>query len=468
MCSANTKTPIFPTRGAGPARDGRKVRPASLDSGFRRNDHSGQAGSAKTALGVIPAEAGIHSHHQRSSKPVKGVPCAGGTSAVRAVRSAMGRALPVATRLAALILLGVLVLSPSAHGQQRFPPPDFESGYKQPELSLQTHQTYAGEAVSAALLVAVMCVGAWLLLRRRTRRGIFLLGLASLFYFGFYKGGCVCPIGAIQNITLALYDARHVVPVILLVVFMAPLVLALFCGRVFCGTACPLGAIQDVFLFRPVRTAAWLDDSLGLLRYFVLGLVVYFTASGGYFLMCRYDPFVSFFRFGGSPWLWLFGGGLLFIGLFIGRPFCRFLCPYGAVLSLAARWTATGVSVTPDDCINCSLCRDACPFGAIAPPRDEAPMSRAMRTVLVVFSIVSIVVVPVMGYRVSGRSAAGAVLGIWLGLVIVAKLLSVCMGPARPTFQVDHARCFSCGRCYLSCPRERARLKAKGNPIASS
>jgi len=359
-----------------------------------------------------------------------------------------------------------LLMSSVASGQQRFPPPDFETGYTQPALQLQTRQTFPEEALAAGLLLLAMGFGAWALLWRRSRRMIFVLAVACLLYFGFYRGGCLCPIGAVQNVMLALSDPSYVVPLLALVLSVAPLVMALFLGRVFCGTACPLGAIQDIFLFRPVRVPRWLDEGLGLLRYVVLGVVVYAAAAGS-FLMCRYDPFVAFFRFSGSAGMLAFGGALLILGMFVGRPFCRYLCPYGALLSLAAKWTSRGVSVTPDECINCTLCRDACPFGAIVPPRSGSRMSRRMRAFLWGMAILSIVVCSAGGYVATGRTVGGLILGLWFAVVIVAKLLSLSVLSERETYEVDHAKCFACARCYLSCPRERARLKGEGEPVES-
>ena len=53
----------------------------------------------------------------------------------------------------------------------------------------------------------------------------------------------------------------------------------------------------------------------------------------------------------------------------------------------------------------------------------------------------------------------GALLGAWCGLVVGVKLLSLTIMPRRKFYEINHARCVTCGRCYRYCPRERLRLK---------
>jgi polyferredoxin len=258
-----------------------------------------------------------------------------------------------------------------ALAEQRFPPPEFESGYVRPIMPTPWPRATWQEAADVAALVVALGVAAWLALRARSRRGLWVLGVLSLIYFGFYRGGCVCPIGAIQNVSLALADSSYVVPLTVVIFFVAPLVFALLFGRVFCGSVCPLGAIQDLVLFRPVRLPPWLDRALRVVPFLYLGVAVLFAATDSMFLICRYDPFVAFFRLTGTLEMLAFGGGMLVLAAFVGRPYCRFLCPYGALLGLCSRWAWKRVSVTPDECIVCSLCEDACPFDAIRTPTPE-------------------------------------------------------------------------------------------------
>jgi polyferredoxin len=213
-----------------------------------------------------------------------------------------------------------------------------------------------------------MGVSAWIVLKRRNRKWLLGLTVASLAYFGFYREGCICPIGSIQNVTVALADPKYSIPIVVTLTFFLPLVVTIFFGRAFCGGVCALGAIQEIVLLHPITVPRRLDRALGLLRYVYLGLAIFFAlrpALAREFLICRFDPFVGLFRRTGQPHMLIAGGLLLGAGMFVGRPYCRYLCPYGGILSLCTRLARRGVTITPDKELDCGLCTGACPYGAI-------------------------------------------------------------------------------------------------------
>ena len=278
------------------------------------------------------------------------------------------------SRRMVLLLVSAALLATCAAlwAQSRFPPPDFRSGHQLPQTQYPQARAEWRDVVDVAVLVVALGLAAWLTLVRRSRRWTAVLSVGALVYFGFYRQGCICPIGAIQNVSLGLTSPTYYVPLAAVVFFALPLAGALFIGRAFCGGACPLGAIQDVVLIRPVRLPSWLAHALGLFPFFYLGAAVLLAATNSFFLICRYDPFVSFFRMSGAFQMLVAGGVVLGLATFIGRPYCRFLCPYGALLGLLSRVSWKKVSVTPDQCVRCRLCEDACPFDAIRKPTTGA------------------------------------------------------------------------------------------------
>ena len=280
---------------------------------------------------------------------------------------------------AAILALFVLALgaAPSAPAQaipytrpvETAPQQDaIGGGYRTPAVQRPLPRDYWLQVLDVVLLGAAMGISVWLVLKRRSRRWLVALAIGSLGYFGFYREGCICPIGSIQNVVVAIADPRYSIPMVVTATFVLPLVVALFFGRAFCGGVCALGAIQELVVLRPVQVPRRLDRALGLLKYVYLGLAVLFAvrpALARDFLICRFDPFVGFFRRTGAPHMLLIGGAFLVVGMFVGRPYCRYLCPYGGLLAWCARVAKRGVTITPDRELDCGLCAGACPYGAI-------------------------------------------------------------------------------------------------------
>ncbi|MCA9263108.1 MAG: 4Fe-4S binding protein [Planctomycetales bacterium] len=254
-------------------------------------------------------------------------------------------------------------------------PDDIGAGYQVPPVQRTPPRSAVMAVVDVVMLTAGMLTIAWVMRRNRRRRIVSFVTLLSLAYFGFYRQGCVCPVGSTQNVAASLVDQSLTVPFVVLLFFLLPLIAALLFGRVFCGGVCPLGAIQDVVLLRPVQTPRTVDRYGGLFKYVYLGLAIWFAvlpAAQRDFIICRFDPFVGLFRLNGPAWILVLGVALLALGTVVGRPYCRFLCPYGGLLSIVSRFAFWPVSITPDEELDCGLCVDSCPFGAIRQLRAEA------------------------------------------------------------------------------------------------
>jgi len=275
----------------------------------------------------------------------------------------------------AIVIAWLAGAAASAWAAERFPPPDFQGGHRVPTMAEPSARTWSAGWLDVGLLAVALGVQTWLMLVRRSRTAVAWTTVIWLAYFGFWRGGCVCPIGATQDVAAALARADYVAPATVIVLFALPVLFALLFGRVFCSGVCPLGAIQDVVLVHPVRVPRWLAAALGVVPWIYLGVAVLLAATDSLFIICRYDPFVSLFRVTGSAGMLVYGGVLLGLSLIVGRPYCRFLCPYGALLGLCARVAWKRPTITPDECIACRLCKDACPVDAIRMPADdgEAP-----------------------------------------------------------------------------------------------
>ena len=164
---------------------------------------------------------------------------------------AVGKALLVIT----LLLLPVLA---SPQIKERFPKPDFQSDYTRPDLITPSPRSTAQEYIDILVLAAALGLAVYFAHKQRSRRRIFLLMVFSLVYFGFFRKGCVCSVGAVQNVFLALFDPAYAIPIAVILFFVLPLIVTLFYGRTFCAAVCPLGVIQDAVILKPVKVPQWL------------------------------------------------------------------------------------------------------------------------------------------------------------------------------------------------------------------
>ena len=410
---------------------------------------------------------------------------------------------------------GTALAAVPARASDIIPVPDF-TDYRVP-ISVPPAVEHPGwEWLSVLLLALALCLASYLALARRSRRGVYALTVACLLWFGFFREGCVCPIGAIQNVALALGDPGYALPASVLLFFLLPVVFTLFFGRTFCAAVCPLGAVQEVVAVRPVQVPRWLDHGLGLIPFFYLGLALLYAATATGFVVCRYDPFVAMFRLSGNFNMLVFGAAVVLIGVFVGRPYCRYLCPLGAELAVCSRASKWHVRIAPTECTRCRLCESSCPYGAIELPTRPLPnrMRPAARTrlatalglapllVLAGVLVGGLLALPLArlhpedrlaervlredqglvegttdaseAFRNTGRPVeelvadvlairagfrlGGRWLGAWMGLVVGLKLIALTVRGKREDYLPDRGRCVSCGRCYKYCPEEQMTL----------
>lgn len=234
-----------------------------------------------------------------------------------------------------LLSIGTLLFSwVMLQAQNRFPKPDFESGYQYPELHYAIPNETLWVVLDLFMLVLLMSIVVWAVYKKHTRKPIFWVSVISVAYFGFFRSGCVCSIGSIQNIALAMVDSTYHLPLTVLLFFILPILFAFLFGRVFCAGVCPFGALQELVNVKNYRISKAVTAALGIIPWLYLIFAVLYAVTRSRFIICQFDPFIGIFRLGGDVGLLLFGALLLILSVFTGRPFCRFLCPYGALLSL--------------------------------------------------------------------------------------------------------------------------------------
>ena len=147
---------------------------------------------------------------------------------------------------------------------------------------------------------------------------------------------------------------------IAIVGFLLFIILTFVFGRIFCGYLCPIGAIQELVYHMPTKKLKITNKNLPIFvhsLFFVIFLILGFVFSMGFL---TYFGFRDFFHLRiVSPFFYIFLT-LLAISIFIYRPFCRFFCPYGMLLSLVSAKSIFKLQ-RKDDCIDCKKCERVCP-----------------------------------------------------------------------------------------------------------
>ena len=138
------------------------------------------------------------------------------------------------------------------------------------------------------------------------------------------------------------------------------LLLSLVFGRIFCGHICPAGAIQELASLVPLPKIGqnWKEISRGIRA--VVFVIVLAAAFGWSVGIIDYFGLEEFFSLDVTSVLFYVFLGVLLLSTVVYRPFCRFICPYGLLLSLTAAVSSFKFRRT-DKCIECGLCEKACP-----------------------------------------------------------------------------------------------------------
>ena len=189
-----------------------------------------------------------------------------------------------------------------------------------------------------------------------------------------------CPIGSLQAV---LTSRDHSFSFYVVGFF---LLIGAAMGRLVCGWLCPFGLVQDLLHKIPVpkklsrlpgdKLLRWLKYLILIGFVVVLPLTVLDVVGQGQPWFCKYicpsgTLFAGLPLIGTNPALrgalgWLFTWkaaillGLVVLSLLVYRPFCRYLCPLGAIYGLFNPVALYRFRIDKSRCTGCGACQRAC------------------------------------------------------------------------------------------------------------
>ncbi len=162
------------------------------------------------------------------------------------------------------------------------------------------------------------------------------------------------------------------------VIFVTIIAVAILLRRSFCSWICPVAVISEcawksgykIFRINP-RLPRWLDVALRSLKYLLMFFFIYSIAivmspeAMNSFIQSDYhkvaDVRMLDFFLHISPFALGVILFLLAISIVLRNPFCRYLCPYGALLGLVAAISPLRVTRNTERCVSCGVCSQVCP-----------------------------------------------------------------------------------------------------------
>jgi polyferredoxin len=161
-------------------------------------------------------------------------------------------------------------------------------------------------------------------------------------------------------------------------IFIAIVFVSILFGKAFCSWLCPMGFLSeligdfgDKIFKRRIKLPNWLDYPLRSLKYLLLGFLFYSVfvlmsivavksfLDSPYNLVSDIKMFYFFADISRTSLIVI--ASLFLLSIPIRNFWCRYLCPYGALLGITSLMSPNKIKRNRSSCIDCNLCNKACP-----------------------------------------------------------------------------------------------------------
>jgi len=186
------------------------------------------------------------------------------------------------------------------------------------------------------------------------------------------------PIAGLMNLKYLLVTGH--IPAIhpaAMFLFLAFVLISLLLKKAFCSWLCPVGTLSEFLAHlgrrifgRNLLLPRWLDIPLRGLKYLLLAFFVFIIGSMSAaaldeFMQTPYGiiadvKMLNFFRHMGFTAV-IVVGVLVLLSVVVENVWCRYLCPYGALMGVVSLGSPLRIRRDPSLCIDCTKCAKACP-----------------------------------------------------------------------------------------------------------
>jgi polyferredoxin len=221
------------------------------------------------------------------------------------------------------------------------------------------------------LWIAVVTGTTILLMRHKlSQRARLAVVIGGTLVFGFLYGILLKssplnpnPVASLRTVlTGALVQHKIAPPLVGMLAVL--LIISWVSNKSLCGNGCQLGLLQDLLYRVPVPKWQPPFKISNMVRVVAFVSLIGSLLIAGLDWIGIIDPFQLFqFKF---TWpIALSSGAILLTSLFIYRPWCRFLCPFGLVSWGVEQVSLLHPRIDQDACKRCQACVRACPSGAM-------------------------------------------------------------------------------------------------------
>jgi len=228
------------------------------------------------------------------------------------------------------------------------------------------------------LWLSIICISLVIVFKSKMKKSYAIIILiVSIGLGGILLGAVPNAIMPIMNILMVFRGQIPIPSLMPMIIILGVLLLSTFLiARMFCGYACPLGALQELASKLNFKSSVkeqnrkkyaitTSQQTANIIRWSFFLIFAIISVVWSLSIVQIINPFTGFKVFT-NPFTAALVIPLVSIivvtilSFFIYRPWCRYLCPFGAISTLTSRYSMYKLSRT-DACNECGLCEKVCP-----------------------------------------------------------------------------------------------------------